>query len=156
MYILKPIRTSKAHSEALRELDRLVALDPKPRTQDYDNLEALTILIEAFERSHPEHRIDDEVDPVEAIKFHLDRLGKSERELASVLGCTRTRTWEILNRRRPLTLAQIRRLHRELGIPAERLIAEYPLLGKRATGAATRRPLVRRAATGSTKQRLHG
>jgi HTH-type transcriptional regulator/antitoxin HigA len=34
------------------------------------------------------------------------------------------RVYEILNRKRPLTLAMIRKLHRQIGIPAEVLIAE--------------------------------
>lgn len=122
---LKPIRTNTDHRRALREVDRLIALDPKPKSRDADRLELLTILIDAFERSHSDHRIDDRVDPVAAIEFHLDRLGKTPKDLEAVLGATRTRVWEILNRKRPLTLAQIRALVRELGIPADRLIAEY-------------------------------
>lgn len=125
MRTLKPIRTNKEHAEAMREIDRLLKKDPKPKSADYDRLEALTILVEAFERSHPDHRIDDKLDPVEAIRFHLERLGKDPKELAAVLKCSRTRAWEILNRKRALTLAQIRVLVRELGIPADRLIAEY-------------------------------
>jgi hypothetical protein len=58
---------------------------------------------------------------VEAIQFHLDRLGKTPKDLKS----SRSRVWEILQRKRALTLTQIRALVRELGIPAERLIAEY-------------------------------
>jgi HTH-type transcriptional regulator/antitoxin HigA len=32
------------------------------------------------------------------------------------------RVYEVLNRKRPLTMAMVRRLHRQLGIPAESLI----------------------------------
>lgn len=122
---LKPIRTNADHRRALAEVDRLIARDPKPKSREADRLEMLTILIEAFERSHPDHRIDDKVDPVAAIEFHLERLGKTAKDLETVLGCSRPRVWEILNKKRPLTLAQIRALVRELGIPADRLIAEY-------------------------------
>lgn len=125
MYELKPIRTNTDHARALRELDRLIALDPKPKSKDADRIELLTILIEAFERTHPDHRIDDKVDPVGAIEFHLERLGMTTKDLETVLGATRGRVWEILHRKRPLTLAQIRVLVRELGISADRLIAEY-------------------------------
>lgn len=125
MVELKPIRTKVDHARALRELDRLIALDPKPKSKEADRIELLTILIEVFERSHPAHRIDDKFDPIESIAFHLDRLGKTPKDLEAILACTRTRVWEILNRKRPLTLAQIRVLVRELGIPADRLVSEY-------------------------------
>ncbi|MDA8230081.1 MAG: hypothetical protein M0006_01950 [Magnetospirillum sp.] len=36
------------------------------------------------------------------------------------------RVSEVMNRRRPLTLAMIRRLHDGLGLPAEVLVREYP------------------------------
>lgn len=143
MYEPKPIRTNADHARALRELDRLIALDPKPKSKDADRLELLTILIEAFERSHPDHRIDDKVDPVAAIEFHLERLGKTPKDLEAVLGATRGRVWEILKRKRPLTLVQIRALVRELGIPADRLIAEYETPANQ--NAATKKP--RRART---------
>src|SRR5688500_17712892 len=100
MKALKPIRTSREHAQALREIDRLLAKSPKPKGSDLDRLEALTILVEAFERSHPDHRIDEHVDPVEAIKFHLERMGKDPKDLARVLRCSRTRAWEILNKKR--------------------------------------------------------
>ena len=40
------------------------------------------------------------------------------------LASKRNRVYEILNHKRPLTLAMIRRLHQSLGIPADVLIAE--------------------------------
>jgi HTH-type transcriptional regulator / antitoxin HigA len=79
----------------------------------------------SWERGHADHRIDESCDPVEAIQFHLDRLGKTPKDLETILKCSRSRAWEILHRKRALSLPQIRALVRELGIPAERLIAEY-------------------------------
>ena len=38
--------------------------------------------------------------------------------------CQLNRVYEVLNRKRPLTLKMIWRLHRELGIPAESLIKQ--------------------------------
>jgi len=124
---LKPIRSNKDHAEAVKEIDRLLALDPKPKSADADRLDVLTILVEAFERRHRDHRIESKVDPVAAIEFHLDRLGKGPKDLEVALKCSRTRAWEILNRKRALTLVQIRQLVNEFGIPADRLIVEYDL-----------------------------
>lgn len=62
-------------------------------------------------------------DPVEAIKFRMDQSGLSVKDLEPMIGKS-NRVYEILNHKRPLTLAMIRRLHQSLGIPAEVLIAE--------------------------------
>jgi transcriptional regulator with XRE-family HTH domain len=65
--------------------------------------------------------------PCTSASWALDRLEKDPKDLEVVLKCSRTRVWEILNRKRPLTLAQIRLLVSELGIPADRLVGEYDL-----------------------------
>ena len=62
-------------------------------------------------------------DPVEAIKFRMDQGGLSVKDLEPIIGKS-NRVYEVLNRKRPLTLAMIRRLHKGLGIPAEVLIAQ--------------------------------
>ena len=71
-------------------------------------------------------------DPIQAIEFHLDRLGLSRRDLEPYLG-SRARVSEVLNRKRPLTLAMIRRLQAGLGIPGEVLLQHYPLASEAAT-----------------------
>jgi hypothetical protein len=48
--------------------------------------------------------------------------GLSVKDLEPIIG-KGNRVYEVLNRKRPLTLAMIRRLHHSLGIPAEVLIA---------------------------------
>jgi antitoxin component HigA of HigAB toxin-antitoxin module len=63
-------------------------------------------------------------DPIEAILYHLESRGLSRRDLEAHLG-SRARVSEILNRKRPLPLEMIRRLHAGLGIPAEVLIQPY-------------------------------
>jgi len=62
-------------------------------------------------------------DPVEAIKFRMDQSGLSVKDLEPIIGKS-NRVYEVLNRKRPLTLAMIRRLHKGLGIPADVLIAQ--------------------------------
>jgi HTH-type transcriptional regulator/antitoxin HigA len=63
-------------------------------------------------------------DPIEAILYMIESRGLSRRDLEPFLG-NRARVSEILNRRRPLTLEMIRRLHYGLRIPAEVLIQPY-------------------------------
>ena len=62
-------------------------------------------------------------DPVDAIKFLMDQRGLSVKNLEPMIGKS-NRVYEVLSRKRPLTLAMIRRLHKSLGIPADVLIAE--------------------------------
>ncbi len=68
-------------------------------------------------RPHPM----DPPDPIEAIKFRMEQQNLTRKDLEGILG-TRTRVAEVLNRRRGLSINMIRRLHKELGIPAEVLI----------------------------------
>ncbi len=71
----------------------------------------------------------DPPDPIEAIKFRMEQQGLTRKDLEPLIG-TRTRVAEVLNRKRNLSIAMIRRLHAALGISAEVLIT--PSRGKRA------------------------
>ncbi|MEW6429542.1 MAG: hypothetical protein AB1568_16085 [Thermodesulfobacteriota bacterium] len=66
-------------------------------------------------------------DPIEMVKMKMRQLGLGHRDMMAYLGGSTGHVSDILNRRRPLTLRMIRRLHEGLGIPAEVLIREYPL-----------------------------
>ena len=113
---IKPIRTEKDHEAALVEIEKLWgAQEGTPRG---DRLDVLITLVEAYEQSgHP----IDAPDPIEAIRFRLEQLGEDHRALVGVIG-NRSRVHEVLNGQRGLSLAMIRRLHQEFGIPAEVLI----------------------------------
>jgi HTH-type transcriptional regulator/antitoxin HigA len=113
---VKPIRSQADHEAALAEVERLWGA--KAGTPDGDRLDVLATLIDAYEA---EHYPMDPPDPVEAIKFRMEQQGLSRRDLEGIIG-TRTRVAEILNRKRGLSIAMIRRLHERLGISAEVLI----------------------------------
>jgi HTH-type transcriptional regulator/antitoxin HigA len=116
---LRPIRTQADYQEALREVELL--FDAAPNTAEYDRLDVLTILVEAYEKTHFPIELPD---PIEAIQYYMDTRGWSRRDLEPCLG-SRARVSEILSRKRPLTLEMIRKLNQELGIPAEILIQPY-------------------------------
>jgi HTH-type transcriptional regulator / antitoxin HigA len=78
----------------------------------------LETLIEAWEAKH--YPID-LPDPVDAIKYHMEQRGLAPGDLVPYIG-SRNRVYEELNRRRPLTLRMVWRLHRGSGIPAASLI----------------------------------
>ena len=118
---VKPIRTKKEHKAALLRVQELFDLDPKEGSAEFDELELLAMVVEEYEDIHfpvPPP------DPIEAIKFRLDQLGLTEKDLDKMLG-SRQRRSEILNGKRKLSLGMIRTLHKQLRIPAETLIREY-------------------------------
>ena len=78
----------------------------------------LATLIDAYESDHDPM---DPPDPIEAIKFRMEQQGLTRRDLEPIIG-SRARVAEVLNRKRDLSIAMIRRLHERLGISAEVLI----------------------------------
>ena len=118
---IKPIHTEEDYQAALAQIEAI--FDAQPGTPEIDTLEVLTILVEAYE---DEHYPIAPPDPIAAILYHMERLGLTRRDLEPYLG-SRGRVSDILNRRRPLTLAMIRSLHEGLGIPLETLARRYPL-----------------------------
>lgn len=113
---LKPIRSEADYQTALAEVERLWG--SRSGTPEGDRLDILATLIDVYESErHPM----DPPDPVEAIKFRMEQQGLTRKELEPLIG-TRTRVAEVLNRKRSLSIAMIRRLHERLGISAETLI----------------------------------
>ena len=142
---IRIIKTRQQFRRYLEEVDRLVALDPDPRTAEGARLELLAKLVEDYEK---EHFTFGKPDPVEAILFRMEQQGLRQTDLAAIVG-GKNRASEILSRKRPLTLAMIRALHEKLGIPSELLIqeprAEYRFERKpRKTTYSSRRSLKRR------------
>jgi HTH-type transcriptional regulator / antitoxin HigA len=118
---LRPIVTDEDHREALEEIERL--WNPAPGSPEEAKFDALVTLVEAYERKQwPVERLD----PIESIKAHMQWNDYSQRDLAELLG-SRSRASEILNRRRPLTLAMIHRLHEAWGMSVESLVQPYEL-----------------------------
>ncbi|MGG7056101.1 helix-turn-helix domain-containing protein [Nitrosomonas sp. ANs5] len=115
---IKPIRTDADYRAALKEIDTLMAAEPN--TLEGDKLDILVTLIEAYER---EYFPLDLPDPVEAIKFEMEQKGLTVKDLEPMIGKS-NRVYEVLNRKRSLTLKMIQKLHQELGIPAESLIKQ--------------------------------
>ena len=64
------------------------------------------------------------IDPVEAIKAHMDLTGRTQAELAALFGSA-PRASEVLRRKRVLTVDMIHKLARVWGMPAETLITPY-------------------------------
>ena len=115
---VQPIRND---ADLLAAMRRLEAVFQAPeRTAEADERDVLVTLIEAYER---EHFNFGPADPVEAIKFRMEQQGLTPRDLEPFIGPS-GRVSEVLNRKRPLRLRMLKRLHDGLKIPDESLLAE--------------------------------
>ena len=115
---IRPIHNESAYKAALKEISILVDLDPEVGTQEGDRLDIMATLVQAYEAQHFPIELPD---PIEAIKFRMEQSGMSPKDLVPMIGRS-NRVYEVLNRTRPLTLIMIRKLHEQMGIPAESLI----------------------------------
>jgi HTH-type transcriptional regulator/antitoxin HigA len=139
---IRPIKTEADYQAALAEIEAL--FDAEPNAASGDRLEVLVTLVEAHEEAHFALPAPD---PVEAVNYFLESRGLTRKDLEPYIG-SRARVSEVLSRKRPLTLRMIQRLHHDLGIPAEVLLAPYsartakarkqPTPGKRKQPAAER------------------
>lgn len=115
---IKPIKTKADYRATLKEIDQLMSASAN--SPEGERLDVLTTLVEAYENKH--YRLD-LPDPIEAIRFCMEQQGLSPKDLVPMIGRI-NRVYEVLSRKRPLTLAMIQRLHGDLGIPAESLIKQ--------------------------------
>jgi HTH-type transcriptional regulator/antitoxin HigA len=113
---VRPVRTEEDYAAAMAEIERLWGAGAG--TPEGDRLDVLATLVDAYEAAHDPIDLPD---PIEAIRFRMEQQGLTRKDLERLLG-TRTRVSEVLNRKRNLSIAMIRRLHAELGISAEVLI----------------------------------
>ena len=114
-----PNRNEKDYQNALNRLEEI--FDAKKGTEDGDELEILSILIDRYENEQFPIGMPD---PIEAIKFRMEQMGMKQKDLAEVVGF-KSRVSEILNKKRKLTLDMIRKLNTTLHIPTEVLIQDY-------------------------------
>ncbi|OYY21195.1 MULTISPECIES: transcriptional regulator [unclassified Polynucleobacter] len=117
---LKPIRNNAEYKSVLVEISQLIDNEPVPGSKKGDRFEVLLMLVEVYEAKHYPISLPD---PIEAIKFRMEQAGLKPKDLQPMIGGL-NRVYEILNRKRPLTLKMIWNLHTTLGIPAESLIQQ--------------------------------
>jgi HTH-type transcriptional regulator/antitoxin HigA len=113
---IKPIKTDADYRAALEEIETLMM--SAPDSSEGEKLDVLVTLVEAYEAKHYPLDLPD---PVEAIKFEMERKDLTVKDLEPMIGKS-NRVYEILNHKRSLTLKMIWKLHEGLGIPAESLI----------------------------------
>jgi HTH-type transcriptional regulator / antitoxin HigA len=116
---IKVIKTEEDYQQAIKRLE--IIFDAPIDSADGDEAEILSILIEKYE---DEHYPIGPPDPIEAIKFRMEQMNMSKSDLAEIIGY-KSRVSEIFSKKRKLSLQMIRKLHEQLKIPYETLIADY-------------------------------
>jgi HTH-type transcriptional regulator/antitoxin HigA len=113
------IKNKKRYEKALQRFEEIFFA--KSNTKEGNEAQLLALVIKDYEEKH--YKIDPP-DPVEAIKYRMEQMNMSKKELGEILGYT-SRVSEILNRKRKLTLEMVRNLHKKLNIPLEVLVQAY-------------------------------
>lgn len=116
---ISPIRGHDDYLRALNRVSELMDAQPVEGSAEFDELDVLATLVDAYEEKvfpiGP-------ADPIEALKFRMEQAGLSAKDLVPLIGNS-NRVYEVLSGKRALTLRMIRNIHRDLGVPAEALIA---------------------------------
>jgi len=117
---LKLIKTEEDYQKALKRLDKI--FHSKKGSKENEELEVLVMLIERYENEIVGEFPDP--DPIEAIKFKMEQMDMTQKDLAKVVGL-KSRASEILSRKRPMSINIIRKISLALSIPADILIQPY-------------------------------
>ncbi len=117
---LKLIKTTEDYQKSLKRLDKI--FHAKKGTKEQEELEILVMLIERYETETVGEFPDP--DPIEAIKFKMEQMDMTQKDLAEVVGL-KSRASEILSRKRPMSINIIRKISQALSIPADILIQPY-------------------------------
>jgi len=114
------LRDEADYQAALTAYEAFFDNEPEPGSDGADRFELLGLLLAKYEEDNFPMSGSD---PVEAIRFAMERQGLNQSDLSDLLG-SRSRASEVLNRRRALSVPQIRKLAREWRIPVQALIGE--------------------------------
>lgn len=120
---IRPIKTEADYDVALEEIEEMMG-QTEPNTPEHDKLDLLITMVDAYEEI--QFPLGEYSDPISIIEFVMDQMALSRKDLETYIG-PRQRVWDVMERRRPLSLAMIRRLSQGLNIPADLLLPEYQL-----------------------------
>ena len=112
------IKTEEEYDKIMKKILKIAKANPKLETSEYEKLMILSMLIEEYDKTHYPEPIPD---PVESIKFRMEQQGLRPVNMKDYFGST-NRYYDIINRKRNLSINMIKKLHNKLGIPYESLI----------------------------------
>lgn len=120
---IRPIRSEEDYDWALAEIAHYFDTIPEKGTQEADRFDVLAGLIAAYEATN--HPIE-ALSPVDMIATYMEESGLKQSDFAEVVGSV-SRASEFLNRKRPLSISAIQKIHKAWRLPAEVLIQPYHL-----------------------------
>ncbi len=113
------IETEEDYDDAMKKVLAMAKTNPQPGAPEYERLTILSLLIEEYDRKHyPVAKSD----PIEAITFRMEQQGLRPVDMKEYFGST-GRFYDIINKKRKLSLSMIRKLHSGLGLAYESLLA---------------------------------
>jgi HTH-type transcriptional regulator/antitoxin HigA len=121
--LVRPIKTEADYDAVLVEVEQMMGI-VAPGTPEGDRFDLLVTLVNTYEDAH--FPLETTADPISMIEFVMEQQGLTRRDLQPFIG-PRQRVWDVMERRRPLSLSMIRRLEQGLHIPAGLLVQEYEL-----------------------------
>ncbi|MBY0281811.1 MAG: hypothetical protein K2W94_06595 [Alphaproteobacteria bacterium] len=125
---IKPLRSHEDFVETVNTVAQLIdsswpkILTLQENSQQYQEYEVLCTLIEIYER---ENCLSEFSDPIEAVRFYMERYGLNILELSNLIAEDSLELTDILNRIKPITLSIIWKLCTLWKIPAKLLLKPY-------------------------------
>ena len=113
------LRNEEEYEAAVEEIDKLLDIDPESGSENYERLEFLSVLVQAYEDAHLP--MDKLPTPQDVVSFMLEQKGLTRSDLSEWIG-GKSRVSEFFNHKRKLSIRQIEILKQKLNIPADLLI----------------------------------
>ena len=113
------IHNKQEHKAAVNRILALADTDPAQGTPEAEEIELLALVVGHYEKQHAAPPVP--LDPVDYLEFLLDQEIVTRKDLVRALGSA-PRVSEVRARRRQLSLAMIRRLYNDFGLPADVLL----------------------------------
>jgi len=118
---LKVIETDTEYQEALDLIKVMLDMGDQKAIEEENYLEVLAILIEKYEEESGYKVNTSQVDAVAVLNYYLTENNLQQKSLIPMLGPA-SRVSEIMNRKRKLSLKQIKRINEAFKIPVRLLI----------------------------------
>ncbi len=116
---LKTIKTKQEYKTLLAWVDEQFDKKIAPKSEEGEELQIALLLIKSYEDAQYPMPLPD---PIETIKLKMLEKGLKNKDMVGKIG-NKSYVSAILNKRKPLTLELAKLFHRELGIPAQVLLA---------------------------------
>jgi HTH-type transcriptional regulator / antitoxin HigA len=116
---LKLIKNEQEYESYLEWVNELFDKKVPKNSSEGEDIQVALLLIKQYEDEHYPVLLPD---PIDAIRAKMEEKGLKNKDLVGKIG-SKGYVSALLNKRKPLTLEIARIFHRELGIPAEILLA---------------------------------